>query len=93
MRSWCDEEEGDDEEDTFEGNGNERVCLPPLIPPRRPMMQVLRHLPPVHLPPVYRAPPPPPIQRTKLRREMIRTETATARMLLVTADAESESYV
>ncbi|KAF5296478.1 hypothetical protein FQR65_LT01467 [Abscondita terminalis] len=65
------------EEDEAFCTSNESLCGPP-IPPRRP--PVLRHLPPVHLPPIYRPPPPPP------------PTYATARLLLVT-DSESESYV
>ncbi|KAF2893103.1 hypothetical protein ILUMI_13059, partial [Ignelater luminosus] len=65
------------EEDEAFCASNESLCGPP-IPPRRPPM--LRHLPPVHLPPIYRPPPPPP------------PTYATARLLLVT-DSESESYV
>lgn len=65
------------EEDEAFCASSESLCGPP-IPPRRP--PILRHLPPVHLPPIYRPPPPPP------------TTYATARLLLVT-DSESESYV
>ncbi|XP_076275214.1 rho GTPase-activating protein 20-like isoform X1 [Rhynchophorus ferrugineus] len=67
------------EEDEAFCASNESLCSPP-IPPRRP--PPLRHLPPVHLPPIYRPPPPPPPPTY-----------ATARVLLVTTDAESESYV
>lgn len=103
---WLEEEEeqqqerqqqknGEEDVDEAFGASSESLCGPP-VPPRRSLGgpgQALRHLPPVHLPPLYRPPPPPPPSAPPL---MIMapgsTYHATARLLLVT-DAESESYV